>query len=69
MLAAGKTPYGKRHTSRTISATPLQSIVEAISAAPLQSIVEESLLTDQFDTFINPKNASETNARNNASPT
>ena len=28
MLAVGNTPYGKRHTSRTMSVTPLQSILE-----------------------------------------
>ena len=54
ILAVGNTPYGKRHlTEEKLTFT-------AIFLVPL---------TDHFDAFFNPKNASETNATNKTPPT
>ena len=57
ILPVGNTPYRKPRNTRTTCATSLQSILES----GLHS--RQSFSVNQFDAF-NPKNASETKARN-----
>ena len=52
ILPVGNTPYRKRHNTRTICITPLQSILEE-SLHSRQSFLVK--LTDQFNAFFNPK--------------
>ena len=62
ILPVGNTPYRKRHNTRTTRCiTPLQSILEA-GLHSRQSLLVR--LTNQFDAFFIPKNASETKAAN-----
>ena len=62
ILPAGNTPYRKRHNTRTMCITPLQSILEEGLHSRQSFFVR---LTNQFDAFVNPKNASETKATTN----
>ena len=61
ILPVGNTLYRKRHITRTICVMLLQSILEAgLHSRPSFWV----RLTNQFDAFFNPKNASHTNATN-----
>ena len=62
ILPVGNTPYRKPHNARTICTTPLQSILEAGIHSRQSFLVR---LTNHFDAFVNPKNASETKATTN----
>ena len=62
ILPVGNTPYRKPRNTRTICTTPLQSVLEAGLHSRQSFLVVR--LTNQFDAFFNPKNASETIATN-----
>ena len=67
IVGVGRTPYGRRRTSRTKLENPLQSTFRR-KLKPTFTAICLVLLTNQFDAFFNPKNASETSATNNPSP-
>ena len=66
ILAVGNTPYGKRHTSRTI----LVSVTTPLQSKLTFTAIFLVLLTDQFDAFLTRKTPQRrTNATNNTPPT
>ena len=62
VLPAGHTPYWKRHNTRAMCITPLQPILEEGLHSRQSFLVR---VTNQFDAFVNPKNASEKKATRN----
>lgn len=50
VLAVGNNPYERRHTSTAIPVTPLVYLARRFTSTAIFVV----LLTDQFDTFVNP---------------
>ena len=61
ILPAANAPYRKRHNTRTVCITPLQSISEEGLRSRQSFLVR---LSNHFDAFFDPKKAPETKATN-----